>query len=310
MDNLPHKIPRKALFALLICFISLIPITKGADPNYLFMECPNATLSTTSTYAANSTYQKNLNTLLSGLSSNSNKASDGFYNFTAGSSPPDVAYGHFICRGDLSAATCRDCVAYAAGDVVERCPGSKRVTIWYDECILRFKVLNDISARASSHESGRKFATGELSYSPLRTLYGLAQCTPDLSVSDCNSCLRTCISIFPSCCDANIGARVLFPSCYVNYETYPFYNASVGAAPPPPLPALPPPPSSTTTGSPGKGGVSSRVFIAIVVPIGVSIMIFVVGFWFVSSRRAKKKYNAMKEANGNMENSQNFILAK
>ncbi|KAG5516562.1 hypothetical protein RHGRI_037319 [Rhododendron griersonianum] len=137
MDNLPHKIPRKALFALTICFISLIPITKGADPNYLFMECPNTTLSTTSTYAANSIYQTNLNTLLSGLSSNSNNTSNGFYNFTAGNSPLDVAYGLFICRGDLSATVCRDCVTYAAGDVVKRCPGSKRVTIWYDECILR-----------------------------------------------------------------------------------------------------------------------------------------------------------------------------
>ncbi|KAF7121194.1 hypothetical protein RHSIM_Rhsim13G0159900 [Rhododendron simsii] len=299
MDNLPHKMPRKALFALTICFLSLIPIIEGADPNYLFMECPNATLSTTSTYTANSTYQKNLNTMLSGLSSNSNNASNGFYNFTAGSSPPDVAYGLFICRGDLPTGTCRDCVTYAAGDVVERCPGSKRVTIWYDECILRYSnvsifsvldisyrrtlrnpqnatnatgftealgvLMDDLSARASSHESGRKFATGELNYSALQPLYGLAQCTPDLSVSDCNTCLRTCISIFPSCCGANIGARVLFPSCYVNYEVYPFYNASVGAAPPPPSPALPPPPGSTTTSSSeyvmhGQFSVKSDVF--------------------------------------------------
>ncbi|KAF7119564.1 hypothetical protein RHSIM_Rhsim13G0159800 [Rhododendron simsii] len=150
MDNLPHKMPRKALFALPICFLSLIPIIEGADPNYLFMECPNATLSTTSTYAANSTYQKNLNTMLSGLSHNSNNASNGFYNFTAGSSPPDVAYGLFICRGDLSATTCRDCVTYAAGDVVERCPGSKRVTIWYDECILRYSNVSIFSVLDTS----------------------------------------------------------------------------------------------------------------------------------------------------------------
>ncbi|XP_058197635.1 cysteine-rich receptor-like protein kinase 10 isoform X1 [Rhododendron vialii] len=333
MNNLPHKMPKKALFAFTICFLSfMIPITIGADPNYLYVECPNATLSTTSTYAANSTYQTNLNTLLSGLSSNSYNSSIGFYNFTAGSSPPDVAYGLFICRGDVSAAVCRDCVTYAVGDVVKRCPRSKRVTIWYDECILRYsnesifstsdtsfrlmlinpqnatnatsfrealgKVMNDVSARASSHDSGRKFATTELmNYSSLQPVYGLAQCTPDLSTTDCNTCLRTGIAIFPSCCDAKIGARVLFPSCYVHYETYPFYNSSVGAAPPPPSPALPPPPSTTTTSSPGKEGVSSKVIIAIVVPIGVSILLFVVGFCFVT-RRAKKKYNFVKEADG------------
>ncbi|KAI8525205.1 hypothetical protein RHMOL_Rhmol13G0211300 [Rhododendron molle] len=331
MDNLPHKMPRKPLFAFTICFLSLmIPITRGADPTYLFIDCPNVTLSTTSTYATNSTYHTNLNTLLSGLSSNSN-SSIGFYNFTAGSSPPDVAYGLFICRGDLSAAVCRDCVAFAAGDVVERCPRSKRAMIWYDECILRYsnesffsvldtsirrtlrntqnvtnatsfrealgKVMDDVSTRASSHTSGRKFATRELNYSALQSLYGLAQCTPDLSTTDCNTCLRTGISIFPSCCDANLGARVHFPSCYVHYETYPFYNATVGAAPPPPSPTLPPPPSSTTTSSPGKGGVSSKVIIAIVVPIGVSILLFVVGFCLVT-RTAKKKYNFVKEADG------------
>ncbi|KAG5516566.1 hypothetical protein RHGRI_037323 [Rhododendron griersonianum] len=145
MDNLPHKMPRKALFAFTICFLSLmIQITKGDDPNLLYVECPNVTLSTTSTYAANSTYHKNLNTLLSALSSNSN-SSIGFYNFTAGSSSPDVAYGLFICRGDVSAAVCRDCVAYAAGDVVKQCPRSKRVTIWYDECILRYSNVSFFS---------------------------------------------------------------------------------------------------------------------------------------------------------------------
>ncbi|KAG5516559.1 hypothetical protein RHGRI_037316 [Rhododendron griersonianum] len=137
MDNLVAKIPRKTLFVYAISLLSFVPITKGADPTYSYIECPNTTLSTTSTYAPNSTYQTNLNTLFSVLSSNSNNASDGFYNFTAGSSPPDVAYGLFLCRGDVSAAVCRDCVVYATGDAVQRCPGSKRVTIWYDECLLR-----------------------------------------------------------------------------------------------------------------------------------------------------------------------------
>ncbi|KAG5516583.1 hypothetical protein RHGRI_037337 [Rhododendron griersonianum] len=125
------------------------PTIKGADPTFLYTECPNATLSTTSTYATNSTYHTNLKTLLSGLSSNSN-SSIGFYNFTAGSSSPDVAYGLFICRGDVSAAVCRDCVAYAAGDVVKQCPRSKQVTIWYDECILRYSNVSSFSTLDTS----------------------------------------------------------------------------------------------------------------------------------------------------------------
>ncbi|KAI8525200.1 hypothetical protein RHMOL_Rhmol13G0210700 [Rhododendron molle] len=300
MDKLVAKIPRKTLFVYAISLLSFVSITEGADPTYSYIECPNTTLSTTSTYAPNSTYRTNLNTLFSVLSSNSNNASDGFYNFTAGSSPPDVAYGLFLCRGDVSAAVCRDCVVYATGDAVQRCPGSKRVTIWYDECLLRYsnvsifdardtsfgailsnpqnvtnatlfnevlgEVMDDIADRASSDDSGKKFATAQANYSPLQMVYGLAQCTPDISNSDCNTCLRDCISTFPSCCDANQGARVLYPSCYVRYETYPFYNVSVGAAPPPPSPVLPPPPPSTTS------------------------------FCFLT-RRAKKKYNSVNEDN-------------
>ncbi|KAG5516578.1 hypothetical protein RHGRI_037332 [Rhododendron griersonianum] len=148
MDNLPHKIPRKALFfALTVCFLGLIPIIEGAS--FVSIECPNATHSTTSTYAANSTYHTNLNTLLSGLSSNSN-ASDGFYNFTAGSSPPDVAYGLFICRGDLSATVCRDCIAFAVVEVVKQCPRSKWAMIWYDECILRYSNVSIFSTLDTS----------------------------------------------------------------------------------------------------------------------------------------------------------------
>ncbi|KAE9461711.1 hypothetical protein C3L33_06381, partial [Rhododendron williamsianum] len=64
--------------------------------------------------------------------------------------PPDVAYGLFICLGDVSAAVCRDCVAYAARDVVERCPRSKRVTIWYGECVLRYSNVSIFSVLDTS----------------------------------------------------------------------------------------------------------------------------------------------------------------
>ncbi|XP_058197658.1 putative cysteine-rich receptor-like protein kinase 23 [Rhododendron vialii] len=114
------------------------PTIKGADPTFAYINCPNTTLTTTGTYAPNSTYKTNLDSLLSVLSSNSNNALDGFYNYTAGTSAPDVVYGLFLCRGDLTVAACRECVTYASRDVVQQCPGAKRVIIWYDECMLRY----------------------------------------------------------------------------------------------------------------------------------------------------------------------------
>ncbi|KAH7838643.1 hypothetical protein Vadar_029439 [Vaccinium darrowii] len=159
--------------------------------------------------------------------------------------------------------------------------------------------MNDIANRASSHDSGKKFATADANYSPLERVYGLAQCTQDLSDTDCNNCLRTGISTFPSCCDASRGARVLFPSCYVHYEMSLFYNASVGASPPPPSPVLPPPPPPPTI--PGNGGISSQVIIAIVVPIGFAIMLFIAGFCFITRRAKKKKYNSLREDTDSQE---------
>ncbi|XP_058197647.1 cysteine-rich receptor-like protein kinase 10 isoform X11 [Rhododendron vialii] len=151
------------------------------------------------------------------------------------------------------------------------------------------KVIADVANRASIDDSGKKFATTQANYSALQSVYGLAQCTPDLSDDACNGCLLNARSKLPD--DAKQGARVLFRSCYVWYEVYLFFNASIGAAPPPP------PPSSVLTppaSSPGNGGLSSQQIIAIVVPICVAIMLFIAGFCILT-RRAKKKYNSLRE---------------
>lgn len=55
--------------------------------------------------------------------------------------------------------------------------------------------MGDIANRASkSDDSGKKFATAQANYSPLQPVYGLGQCTPDLSDVDCYNCLRNAIS--------------------------------------------------------------------------------------------------------------------
>ncbi|KAL7213356.1 hypothetical protein ACSBR2_015970 [Camellia fascicularis] len=315
------KTSRVLLCLSIVCFLSL---KTKSTPNFLSINCPNTT-----SYTPNSTYETNLNTLFSSLSSNS-RSINGFSNSTAGRNPPDIAYGLFLCRGDVSTAVCQDCVTSATKEVVQRCPKSKDVIIWYDECMLRYSnesifsksdestglilrntqnftdqtrfreilggVMDDIATRASNGGSGKKFATKEANFSSLQKLYGLAQCTPDLTLLDCNKCLRDGISNFPSCCDGNLGARVLFPSCNVRYESYPFYNVTATALPPPP-PVLPPPVVPSPPGpsaSRGKGGISTQLLIAIIVPVGVSVLLFIVGFCFIT-RRSKKKYDAVEE---------------
>ncbi|CAL5410961.1 unnamed protein product [Camellia sinensis] len=306
-------------FCILICFLSL---RTKATPTFFDLMCPNTT-----TYTPNSTYQSNLDTLFSSLSSNSTTTTtNGFSNSTAGLSPPDIAYGLFLCRGDVSTDVCQDCVSTATKEVVKKCPKSKDVIIWYDVCMLRYSnqsifsiadesvifisdntqkvtdpnrfddvlgiIMHDIATRASNGVSGKKFATSEANFTSLQKVYGLAQCTPDLNAMECNKCLWECISNFPSCCDGKQGARILFPSCNARYELYRFYNAA-GTAPAPPPPVLLPPPPPPAASSLGKGGISSQVLVAIIVSIGGSVLLIIIGFCFIF-RRGKKKHDAVE----------------
>ncbi|KAH8512056.1 hypothetical protein H0E87_009303 [Populus deltoides] len=272
-------------FIALLSLLSLATITKSQDPSYLYRSCSNET-----TYTRNSTYQANLNLLLSSLVSNATRNNlDGFYNSSIGLDPDDV-YGLFLCRGDVNKNACQNCVALAAKEAIQRCPVEKVVVLWYDLCLLRYSnraffatmdqdpgvtlyntqniayeperfnrlvatSMNDTATQATSATSGaKKFAAKEVYFNEFLNLYSLVQCTPDLSSSDCNRCLRIAISSLPSCCSQRAGARVLYPSCNIRYETYEFYNTTAVAAesPPPPPPVIRAPPPSPVSGSKGK----------------------------------------------------------
>ncbi|KAF8030199.1 hypothetical protein BT93_E2593 [Corymbia citriodora subsp. variegata] len=249
-------------------------------PEYLYHRCPNTTF-----FAPNSTYQSNLNTLLSSLSSASTNSAVGFANATAGQNPPNRAYGLFLCRGDLDMARCSDCVATGKQEILQKCPNQRVSVILYDECILRYsnqslfsvmeqepfftlsniwnitnstkfmdvllETMREVTAGALAGGSGKKVAAMEENFTSSQKLYALVQCTPDLTAWDCNTCLQLGNShLF----QGKRGGRVLTPSCYVRYELYPFYNASALAMParpplspaPPLLAPAPPPPAPMT----------------------------------------------------------------
>ncbi|XP_059438375.1 cysteine-rich receptor-like protein kinase 10 [Corylus avellana] len=310
---------------LLIAFLSQTRTEAAAT--YLFHDCPNAT-----TFTTNSTYENNSKHLLASLSSNATRAT-GFYNTTA-STPNSVetVYGLFLCRGDISAADCRDCVSGATEDVVERCPKAKDAVAWYEYCMLRYAkqyffssmvtdpgiymwntvnvsepsrfdqlvrtTMNDLASGISNVGAGaKKFGTKEANFTALQTLYTLAQCTLDISRSDCNSCLQRAIASLPGCCGGKQGGRILFPSCNVRFEVYPFYQSLNTSAPTPSTPALVPPPPGSVTAPKGKDTISVLTIVAIVGPISVSIVLFVIGYCFVINRRARKKYNAIQQEN-------------
>nr|CAD1832917.1 unnamed protein product [Ananas comosus var. bracteatus] len=63
------------------------------------------------------------------------------------------------------------------------------------------------SAASASSSSGRWFATGELRITNgFPTIYGLVQCTPDMSGSDCRQCLQGLVDKAVTLFDGRQGA--------------------------------------------------------------------------------------------------------
>ncbi|XP_062150664.1 putative cysteine-rich receptor-like protein kinase 9 [Alnus glutinosa] len=233
-------------------------------------------------YTSGSTYKANLDHLFSPLSSNSIDIDYGFYNSSYGESP-DKVYGIGLCRGDLKPDECRNCLNISKDNLtLERCPNEKEAIVWFNECMLRYSsrnifstmddtlefpwmsdyrvsddekvqfskdlrnFLQNLSGRAAAGGSLRKFAVGNASAPRSQTLYGLVQCTPDLSEQDCSRCLSGAIDNFLKSYADRLGGRILRPSCNFRYENSSFIDPPA-YAPPPPATLLPPP---TTPPSP------------------------------------------------------------
>jgi len=104
-----------------------------AQPDFLYQSCRN----TENNYTANSTFQKNLDSLLSSLASNT-QIDYGYYNFSAGQIGPDQVHAIALCRGDILLNECRGCVSNSGRKILQVCPNQKEAIGIYDFCILRY----------------------------------------------------------------------------------------------------------------------------------------------------------------------------
>jgi hypothetical protein len=251
------------LLTLLIIFINSSTYY-AQDPNFLYQVCsPNK-------FTSNSTYQINLKTLLSSLSSKATNQNTLFFNNTiAGKNHSETVYGLFMCRGDIPTNLCTSCVGNATKRLSTNteCSVSVRAVMWYDECMVRYSnnsffstvaegpgyvlasptnmtnqesfnrllydTLNKTADEAAAN-SLKKFATREEKISIFQNLYCLAQCTPDIDERECRSCLYSLInSDLPRCCAGTQGGRVLYPNCVIRFEIYPFYRSLTAPTPAP-----------------------------------------------------------------------------
>lgn len=245
---------RRTLFLSHIVLINLVSLTI-AQPNFLSYVC-NGSNST-------SAYRNNRDALLSSLATNTDQY--GFYTSSTGENPETV-HALVLCRADTKLDVCRECIKNSTAKLTELCPDGKEAIGWRDDCMLRYsnesmkgimkpkpsypvwnnqrnvtsveqfkdvlvKLLGSLADTAAAGGSRIKFASGNATGPDSQTVYALAQCTPDISESDCSNCIRGAITDMPnfnSCCVGPAGGRIIRPSCHFRFELGPFVGEIPG----------------------------------------------------------------------------------
>ncbi|XP_076933209.1 cysteine-rich receptor-like protein kinase 26 [Bidens hawaiensis] len=136
--------------------------------------------------------------------------------------------------------------------------------------------MNKLRDEAAAGSSLLKFAMDNTTGPDTDTLYGLAQCVPTLSETQCKECLDYAMNQLSSCCDGSYGALVLMARCNIRYEIYEFnINTRTHL-----------PPSSTLQPSPqGKKTSATRTAIFVVIPTVTAILIVSICIFIVLRRK-------------------------
>ncbi|CAA7037129.1 unnamed protein product [Microthlaspi erraticum] len=167
--------------------------------------------------------------------------------------------------------------------------------IW-DRLISR--LVNAASAAKSTPSSSNNhYAADSAALTPGQNIYALMQCTPDISSSDCEACLRRNIVDYQGCCGLKQGGVVMQPSCYLRWELYTYFNAfgNIRVASPPPQPPVSVP-VPVPQPSEGSKGISAGVVLAITVPTVVIVFILIV--LGLSLFRRRKSFQRAKIKSG------------
>ncbi|XP_074267408.1 cysteine-rich receptor-like protein kinase 15 [Silene latifolia] len=286
----------------------------------LFFQIPytkSKCIETASNFTSGSIFETNLDNLLYTFKVQSSSLK--FYSDTAGKAPNKV-YGLYLCRNDIDIDVCNTCIDGAYRGITGECPFSGEAIVIYDKCLLRYASRNIFNLSETSpalreiyslempnyavfvpifNRTAREliknasselpyFATAKYKWASNQTVYSYAQCTPDLNVTECSSCLDTALTDMMKCCSKYMGAKILQPSCQIRFESAPFLNDKLSSLPasPPPLPPTHSPasrdlsfPSSTKT------SLKPAIIGAIAASVSVGLIVVTVVLWICVCRK-------------------------
>ncbi|CAH8346042.1 unnamed protein product [Eruca vesicaria subsp. sativa] len=273
-------------------------------------------------FTSNSSYSFNLNRLISSLPVLT-PTINGFYNISINEEVNAIA----LCRGDLKPnQDCISCITNAAKQLLESCPNTVEAAIWLEKCMFRYTsrfILGQMEPVPFYHTSSNvsvadkegfskglgelldslglkivdAYETKEVKFAAgvKGTVYALAQCTPDLSKSDCRICLSQIFAGVPTCCDGKSGGWWMNPSCYFRFEDYPFFDLSAVSEEEQPIA---PSNNDTKRSDQGKG---SKTLVFAVIPIVIVIIVLISLFIYLMRRSRKKKKDLKEEAENEVE---------
>ncbi|KAL6582774.1 hypothetical protein OROMI_004852 [Orobanche minor] len=190
-------------------------------------------------YEPNSQFDSNLNSLLTSLVNSATYSAYNKYTILA-SSPQDVVYGLYQCRADLSMPDCATCVARAATHLRQMFRQACGGTVQLDGCFVKYDNASFFGVGDKSVTmkkcgpsdgynaygmnqrdavlAGLNGAGGAYRVGGSEEVQGMAQCVGDLSMGQCQDCLKEAIRRLKAECGDGVFGDMFLAKCYARYS--------------------------------------------------------------------------------------------
>eukprot|EP00253_Pinus_taeda_P018056 PITA_18056 len=269
-------------------------------------------------YTTDSTYERNLNSAMTRLIKDSSHT-------RFNTSENGQVYGLVQCRGDTTPDQCYNCSQEANTTLRQNCGNAGGGLIWFEKCFLRYenysffgqldttdnwyvwnfnnsnvsaspdvfiKAVNSLFNKLVDEATSGStlYASGTTTDSLSRKIYGLVQCTRDMSIDNCTSCLQQTINYISIVHSGWPGALGEVGSCKARYEMYSFFT-SISSPPPAEAPANSPvadtPPNQTTLSSNSTQNNKSSNNLPIILGVAGGLLLLLLVCVLTTRRRLK-----------------------
>ncbi|XP_058079416.1 plasmodesmata-located protein 7-like [Magnolia sinica] len=199
-------------------------------------------------YDPSSSYQFNLNSLLTSLLNSANFSPYNKYTINA-PNPDPTLYGVYQCRGDISTADCSSCVRSAISQIGILCLDTSGATIQLDGCYVKYDNVTflgvqdkslvlkkcgpstgrydtDMLSRRDEVLTSLGGGTGMYRVGSIGYVSGVGQCVGDLDGGECTDCVSEAVERLRGGCGWSVSGAVYLGKCYAQYVAGGAYTSS------------------------------------------------------------------------------------